>query len=62
MNLPTPVTRWLDVNGEMLEKGLVEIDAVYKRSVAAALMMPASVWLVSALPRIMPICMISIWW
>src|SRR5690554_7983297 len=25
---------WLDVNGEMLEKGLVEIDGVYKRSVA----------------------------
>lgn len=25
---------WLDVNAEMLEKGLVEIDSVYKRSVA----------------------------
>ena len=33
VNAGYPVT-WLDVNGEMLEKGLVEIAAVYKRSVA----------------------------
>ena len=33
VNAGYPVT-WLDVNGEMLEKGKVEIAAVYKRSVA----------------------------
>ncbi|MEH6500257.1 MAG: 3-hydroxyacyl-CoA dehydrogenase NAD-binding domain-containing protein [Pseudoalteromonas distincta] len=33
VNAGYPVT-WLDVNGEMLEKGLVDIASVYKRSVA----------------------------
>src|SRR5690606_40403761 len=33
VNAGYPVV-WLDVNGEMLEKGLVEIANVYKRSVA----------------------------